>query len=362
MRIAIVHDYLVNRGGAERVVLAMHRIWPEAPIYTSVYHADATYPGFAEADVRTSFLQERSTDPARFRRFLPLFPRAFARMDLSDFDVVVSSSSGFAHHVRPRADAVHIVYAYSPPRFLWDPSYGLRGIVPALARPAVAPVRAWLRRLDLRAAARPQVYLAVSRPAADRIARIYGREAEVIHPPVDLERFALTQTAAEDHWLVVGRLLPYRCVDIAVQAFTRAGQRLIVVGDGPARAALEAEAGPTVEFRGVVSDDELARWYAGARGVVVPGVEDFGLIPLEANASGRPAVAFGAGGALETVIDGTTGVLFHRADPARLFEAVERAQAMTFEPAALRRHAETFAEPAFAERLRSVVERAAART
>ena len=354
MKVAIVHDYLVNRGGAERVVAAMHKIWPDAPIYTSLFHADQTYPEFANADVRTSKLQRLSKDASSFRRLLPLFPRAFEDMDLRGFDLVISSSAGFAHGVRVAPGTCHIVYAYSPPRFLYDPRYDLEGVAPRWARAVLPPVRMWLRRWDKRAARRPHHYLAVSGVAAKRLQTIYGRTSTVLYPPVQVERFGIAPRTADYH-LLVGRLLPYRNAHLAVRAFTDMRRRLVVIGDGPAREALERLAGPTVEFRGVVEDRDLVHAYGECRGVVVPGEEDFGLAPLEANASGRPAIAYGAGGARETVRDGVTGVLFFPATPEALAEAVERADAIAFDSQALRAHAEAFSEEAFARRLQDFV-------
>lgn len=359
MKVALVHDYLVNRGGAERVVAAMHRMWPDAPIYTSLYHPEQTYPDFADARVITSFLQRWSRDAARFRRFLPLFPAAFARMQIAPCDVVLSSSAGFAHGVHPPAGACHIVYCYSPPRFLWDERYGFEGVTPRWAKPFLPVVLAGLRRWDVRAARRAHHTLAVSRVAAARIRRIYGVESTVLYPPVNVERFTPIG-GSDDHWLFVGRLLPHRRADVAVRAFAASGRRLVVVGDGPARDDLRAIAGSGVEFRGVVTDDELRALYARCRGVVVPGEEDLGLIPLEANAAGKPAVALGREGALETVRDGVTGILFDEQTPDALNAAIARAEATPFDTATLRAHAETFSEQAFAANLRGFVESARA--
>lgn len=359
MRVAIVHDYLVNRGGAERVVAAMHRIWPGAPIFTSLYFPDDTYEELRDADVRTSFLQARVKRAADFRRLLPLYPRAFARMDLSGFDVVVSSSAGFAHHVRPPEGTCHVTYCYSPPRFLWGPYYDVANVAPSWARPLVPVVRAVLRGADKRAAARPHFTLAVSGVARKRIRDVYGKTATVLYPPVFIDRFGIGPKT-DDAYLVVSRLLPHRNVELAVRAFTETQRRLIVVGDGPSRPDLQALAGPSVEFRGAVADAELIKLYGRCRGVVVPGEEDFGLIPLEANASGRPAIAYGAGGARETVIDGRTGVLFVRPGIAELNAAIARAEEMEFDPQALRAHAESFGEPVFAQRLRHFVENSVA--
>jgi glycosyltransferase involved in cell wall biosynthesis len=359
MKIAIVHDYLVNRGGAERVVAAWHRIWPDAPIYTSLYHPEATYEAYRNADVRTSWLQRFSRDPARFRRMLPLFPSAFARFDLRGYDVVLASSSGFAHHVRAPSGATFIVYSYSPPRFLYDDRYDTAGVAPGWASPMLPLVRARLRALDRRAASRVQKFLAVSGVAAARLRARYGVDATVVYPPVDVSRFRVSAETDDQH-LVVGRLLPYRNTQLAVRAFTQMGRRLVVIGDGPARAALQEIAGPTVEFRGVVSEEELVDAYARSRAVVVPGVEDLGLAPLEANASGRPAIALGEGGARETIRDGETGLLFTPATPRALSAAVERASAISFDPDVLRAHASRFDEASFARLMREAVEQAVA--
>lgn len=350
-----MHDYLVNRGGAERVVAAMHRVWPDAPIFTSLYFPEETHEELRDADVRTSSLQKRVKRAEDFRKFLPLYPRAFAKMDLSGFDVVVSSSAGFAHHVRPPAGTCHVNYCYSPPRFLWGPHYDVANVAPAWARAAVPPVRAWLRRLDKRAAARPHFTLAVSGLARKRIREVYGKASTVLYPPVFTDRFGIGPRT-EDAYLVVSRLLPHRNVALAVRAFTEMNRKLIVVGDGPSRGGLEGIAGSTIEFRGAVGDAELVKLYGRCRGVVVPGEEDFGLIPLEANASGRPAIAFGQGGSRETVLEGRTGVLFSRAEPGQVVAAIERAEAIDFDPAILRAHAESFGEPVFAARLRAFVE------
>lgn len=354
MKVALVHDYLVNRGGAERVVLALRRGWPDAPIFTSVAHLDATFPEFADADIRTSWLQRLSGTPATFRRLLPLYPAAFRSLRLDGFDVVVSSSAGFAHHVRPRG-ARHIVYCHAPPRFLWDERYDHAAVAPDWARPLLPAALAALRRADRRASARADRYVANGERTRLAIARVYARDATVVHPPVAVDRFTIGSGPGEHH-LLVGRLMPHRNHELAVRAFTQMQRRLIVVGDGPNAAALRALAGPTVEFRGAIDDDELRELYASARGLVVPGEEDFGIAPLEANASGRPVVALGIGGATETVIDGVTGVLFREETPEALAAAVERADDIGFEPARLRGHADRFDVSVFVAAMRKVVE------
>lgn len=333
-------------------------MFPRAPIFTALYHPDATFEEFASADVRPSRLQRLSRDPTSFRKLLPLFGRAFRRIDLSGFDLVVSSSAGFAHHVRPRSGVCHVVYCHTPPRFLWDERYEHRTLAPAWARPLLPAVLSRLRRSDRRAAARAHVYVANSRVTAARIETVYARRSVVVPPPVEVERFSTGAPA--DHFLMVGRLLPHRDMDLAVRAFTSMGRKLVIVGDGPARADLERVAGDTIEFRGVVSDEELAALYASCRALVVPGVEDFGIAPLEANAAGRPVIARAAGGTLETVRDGDTGVLFERDTPAGIVEAVRRLEVIDFDAAELRAHAERYGEPAFARRLHDVIHNAVA--
>jgi glycosyltransferase involved in cell wall biosynthesis len=353
VKVALVHDYLVNRGGAEKVALALHRIFPDAPLYTSIYHPEATFAEFREADVRTTALQRLSKDPEDFRRLLPLFARAFRKLALDGFDLVISSSTGFAHHVRPTTGC-HIVYCHNPPRFLWDPLYGGAELAPRWARPAVPSVLAYLRRRDRRAGRHPHSYIANSAGTAARIHEAYGRRSIVVPPPIEVGRFAIGPRTGDYH-VMVGRLVAYRAQELAVRAFTAMARRLVVVGDGPARPALEAVAGPTIEFVGAVDDARVAALYASCRGVIVPGVEDFGIVPLEANASGRPVIARAAGGVLETVRDGEHGILFREPTEAGLIAAVERAERTVFDPVVLRAHAETFSEAAFAARIVDIV-------
>ncbi|HVL91219.1 MAG TPA: glycosyltransferase [Actinomycetota bacterium] len=354
MKIAIVHDYLVNRGGAERVVAVLHRIFPDAPIFTGLYAPEATYPEFAAADIRPSKLQRLLRDPEDFRRLAPLMPRTFRKMKIEGFDVVLSSTSGFAHGVKPK-NGCHIAYTYTPPRFLWDDGYERANAVSAPLRPLSGLAVRAMRRADRRAAERPHFTVAISTVAAERVRAIYGREATIIHPPVETGMFGIAPNT-KDEFLLVSRLLTYKNVDVAIRAFNQLGRTLIIVGDGPARADLEAIAGPTIEFRGVVEDAELVRLYGRCRGTILAASEDFGLTPLEANASGRPVVALRSGGAEETVIDGTTGVFFSPANPLALADAVNRAVHTVFDPVVLRAHAEQFGVEAFEAKIRGFIE------
>ena len=349
--VALVHDYLSQCGGAERVVLELAAMFPEAPIYTSFFAPEATFAEFAGKDVRTSSLQSR-IDPDRFRSAVLRYPRAFRTFDLSAFDTVVVSSSAFAHHVVHRRS---FVYWHTPPRFLYQPaSYGL-------ARPlraAALPLLAALRRADATAAARHLSYAANSEATASRVRSAYGRSAVVIHPPlrtghlpVDLPPLPATPRA-----LVVSRLLPYKRIDVAVQACRLAGMPLTVVGEGPQERTLRHLGAGTVDFLGRLGETELPAVFAAHSVVLVPGQEDFGYVPVEANYAGRPVVAFAAGGALETVVDGVTGQLVPTHDPAEWAAALRSVHDRAWSPASLREATTRFGADAFQASVRQWLE------
>lgn len=359
MKVALVHDYLTQRGGAERVVLSMHRLFPDAPIYTSIYDPNTTFADYRGLDVRP-VLPRLSRYGRHTRALLPVYPVTFGRLRLRGYDLVLSSSAGWAHATRA-VGAVHVCYCNNPPRWIYDQDryFADGGPVPRLARPVVRAAMGGLARWDRRAARRPDVYVASSQAVARRIAAAYGREpAAVVHPPVEVDRFPAEPPATGgDYALVVSRLLPYKRVDLAVAACERLGMPLVVVGGGPAEAALRAQAGPhtNTEFRKGLGEDELSRLIAGCAVMIQAGEEDFGLAALDANAAGRPAVAYAGGGALETVVDGETGVLFTEQSVDSLAGALDRARTTPWDPRALRRHAETFAEPRFHRELLAVI-------
>lgn len=355
MRVAIVHDYLNQAGGAERLVGAMHRIFPEAPIYTTIADPRVVRQLLPGADVRTSWMQRLPGIGRHFRKYFLLYPWALESFDLSEYDLVLSSSSAYAKSAITRPGACHVCYCNTPMRFAWSfESYSAREEWGGLVRKLLPPLVAVLRRWDLRTAGRPTMYLANSSVVAARIGRCYGRPSTVVFPAVEVERFRPADSDGDFH-LVASRLTAYKRIDLAVEAFTRMNRRLVVIGDGPARKSLERIAGPTVRFLGRTSDELLAFYYARCRALVFPGEEDFGLTPLEANASGRPVVAFRAGGALDTVVEGTTGVFFDTQSVERLCEAVEACERRVWDKQALRRHAEGFSEAVFRERLLEAV-------
>ena len=354
MRVALVHDDLTQRGGAERVVLSLARLFPGAPIYTAAYDAEGTFPEFAGLDIRTSFLQHLPHRGGKARALLPLYPAAFETLRPRGFDAVISSTSRFAHGVRT-GDVPHLCYCHNPARFLYQPDdyFGVGGPVAGWLRPTLAPLLGALRRWDTAAARRPDAYLANSQVVAGRILATYGRTATVVNPPVDVARIAAgpqqssAATPPVPYYLVVSRLLPYKRVDLSAAVCRARGARLVVVGDGPARGQVEGAGGDRVELRGAVGDDELLALLHGCQAVLHPGEEDFGFMPLEANAAGKPVVTVASGGALETVIDGTTGVLFRGQVPDALNAALDRLESRSWDPAVLRAHAERFDEAHF---------------
>jgi glycosyltransferase involved in cell wall biosynthesis len=347
--VVIVHDYLNQRGGAERVVLEMASMWPQAPVYTSLYRAESTFPEFRSLDVRTSFLDRAPVDTG-FRRLFALYPAAFRSLGSLSAPVVVSSSSGWAHGVRTADDTLHAVYCHTPARWLYGGEHLHHARGDRLLAPMMRPFRAW----DRSAARRANLYIANSEQVRRRIAREYGIDAVVVHPPVDVDRFRPSPRG--DRLLVVSRLLPYKRIDLVVDAATHAGLGLDVVGIGPALDDLRRRAGPSVEFHGRLPDDDVTALMQGCRAFCLPGREDFGITPIEANAAGKPVVAFAEGGALETLEESVTASFFHRQQPADVLEAIRRCDGLDAAPAAIAGHARCFSRAAFRDRMTSVLQ------
>jgi glycosyltransferase involved in cell wall biosynthesis len=341
--LAIVHDYMNQPGGAERVVLTMSGMWPDAPIYTSLYRQGSTFPAFAAADVRTSPLQRLPVDGG-FRNLFPLYPAAFRSFGSLDYDVVVSSSSGWAHSVRTTPRTFHAVYCHAPARWLYKGEYGAR-----LRRLSLTPFSHGLRRWDAAAAHRADLYIANSSEVRWRIYRAYGIKAEVVHPPVDVDRF--TPRPRGGRLLVVSRLLPYKRVDVIVDVATRAGIGLDVVGTGPALEDLRLRAGDAVTFHGRLPDREITELMETCRALVVPGREDFGICSVEAQAAGKPVIALAAGGSLETIQDGITGSFFTRHDTGDVLASLERCDRIDTDPTAIAASARRFSRQAFESRM-----------
>lgn len=332
-RFALAHDFLSQHGGAERVVLRFAALFPDAPIFTAFYDPNGTFPEFRDIDIRTSSLQDR-VDPDQFRRQVLRYPSAFREFDLSEFDAVLVSSSGFAHHVRHENT---LVYCHTPPRYLYAPHTYVHGRARALVNAAV-PALTPLRRADARAARAAIGYVANSTRTARRVERIYGIDCPIIPPPVATEHLPreVTPSPAIPRALVVSRLMAYKRVDLAIQACEKAGIALTVVGDGPDRDVLRSLAGPTTTFLGRVDDATLREAMVASSVVLVPGAEDFGLLPLEANYTGRPVVAYSGGGARETVVHGHNGLLVDDQSIDSWTVAIRDAVDRNWEPTELR--------------------------
>jgi glycosyltransferase involved in cell wall biosynthesis len=354
--VAFVHDYLIQFGGAERVLLEMQQLYPSAPLYTSLYDPRAFEGRFDRIDVRTSFLQRIPGAARNFRALLPVYPRAFESFDLSSFDMVISSTTSFAKGVRVGPEALHVSYVNTPTRFLWYPEEYAADIVPLAARPLLALIAPALRRWDYRAAQRPHHLIANSRNVAQRIANVYGRTADVVHCPADVEGFAHTEPRG-DYYLVMSRLLPYKRVHLAIEACNRLKERLIVAGSGPDLRRLQALAGPTIEFAGFVDEARRRKLIAGSKALIVPGIEDFGLVPIEAAAARRPTIAYAAGGALETVVEGETGLFFREPNAGALAAVLQSLSGVSFSAERMRTHAAAFAPEVFRSKLKALVER-----
>lgn len=357
-RVDLAHDYLLVMRGAERAFAAIADLYGDAPIYTLLYDAHATAGRFAGHAVTTSALQRLGARQATFRRLLPLYPRAIERLRLADAEVVLSSSSAFAHGVRAPAGAVHVCYCYTPFRYAWrEERLALSEIAPPL-RPLLRAELRRIRRWDLAASRRVDAYVAISELGRERIRQCYGREAAVVHPPVETERFA--PGSPGDWLLIVSELVRHKRIHVALEAARRARTPIRVVGSGPDAAAL-AEAYPEAEFLGRADDRELAELYAGARALVVPSVEEFGITAVEAQAAGRPVIAPAAGGALETVLDGRTGRLARVDDVESFAAAIESIEQLDFDPAAALENAARFSVAAFQRKLAEQVALALAR-
>jgi glycosyltransferase involved in cell wall biosynthesis len=338
-------------GGAERVAEAMHDSFPSAPMFTTVALPQSLPKRLRAADIRTSALQHLPAMDRKFRHYFMLYPFAIEHFDLSPYDLIFSSSSGYAKGVRRRRNAIHVCYCHTPMRWVWRyDDYVAREKFNGGVR-TLLPLLLWgLRKWDLRASQQPNYYIANSQLVAQRIKKIYGRESHVIPPPIDVNRFHMSNDI-DDYYLVLSRLMPYKRIDIAIEACKRMNRRLIIIGDGPDRERLEKLADDRIEFLGRQSDGVVNYYLARCRALLFPGEEDFGMSPLEANAAGRPVIAYHAGGAVETVIEGKTGVFFDQADSSSLSTAIEQFESMHWSQILLRRHAEKFDQNVFAFRV-----------
>ena len=368
-RIALVHDWLNQLGGAENVLEELVTLFPGAPIYTSMYAPERMPAAYRQWPIHTSFMQQLPGVTTHHQRYLPMYPLAFARMDLSSYDLVLSNKSGFCHGVQTGASvtrfskspqrAKHVCYCLTPTRFLWlYEQYREREQIEGLVNFALQPMLALLRRWDWAAAQRVDHFVAISSTVQQRICAVYGRESIVIHPPVDVDYFTPnTATPVGDYYLIVSRLIPYKRIDLAVQAFKHLPQeKLIVVGEGRDLLALQTEASSNVHFLGRHSRERIRELLRGCKAFIFPGLEDFGIAPVEAMSAGRPVIAFGAGGALDTIAPGVTGELFGEQTWQSLLAVLEEFKAAGYNPAACREQAEKFSVENFRQKLLSYLE------
>lgn len=359
-RVAIIHYWLVNMRGGERVLEALCRMYPQAVIYTHVLDRDKLSPLLQGRDIRTTFIQRLPMAARLYRYYLPLMPLALEQLDLSAYDLVISSESGPAKGVITRADCVHLCYCHTPMRYLWDfyPQY--LASAPPPVRPLMRLLFPRLRQWDVLSAGRVDHFVANSATVARRIRKHWRREASVAYPPVDVRTFVPSAEPRGEYYLCLGELVEYKRADLAVRACARLGRPLVVAGDGPCRDALAAAAGPMTRFVGRQTWEEVARLYAGCRALLFPGEEDFGMVPVEAMAAGAPVLAYGRGGAVETVLDGVTGLFFAEQSEDALCQAIldfERREE-SFDAARIRRQAMNFDETRFIAAMRAEVERA----
>lgn len=357
MKLALAHDWLNQMGGAENVLEVMVGMFPQSPVFTTIYGPDLMPPAYRRWDIRTSWLNRAPGVHTHHQPYLPLYPPAVRSLDVRGYDMILSNKSGFIHGLKTEPGQTHLCYCLAPTRYVWDyQSYAARERLGQITDLALAPVVNILRRWDYQSAQRVTHFCAISTEIQARIRKFYQRDSIIISPPVDTDRFRPVSAPTEDYYYIISRLIPYKRIDLAVQAFSKLGKRLIITGDGRDREALKAMAGPTVEFTGRLPWDEAVKLMANCKAFIFPGYEDFGITPVEAQAAGRPVIAYAAGGSLDTVIDGETGIFFHEQTVESLIEAVHRLEDSAFDPDRIRHNAERFSIPRFKRELQDWVD------
>ena len=355
MKVALVHDWMNQIGGAEDVLEALVDLFPTAPIHTSLYAPDKMPAHWQTWDIRTNFIDKLPFSHRKQQLYFPLYPFSFEQHDLRGYDLVISNKRGFCHGVITGPDTVHICYCLTPTRYVWRyHQYAEQEQLGRLTRTILPPFLTQLRQWDRLAADRVDHFVAISQEVRRRIAKVYRRESVIIYPPVDTARF-VPDDEVEDYYLLVGRLVPYRRIDLLIEAFNKMKRPLRIAGSGRDRARLEAMAGPTVEFLGYVPDEELPSLLAKCRAFMFPGEEDFGIAPIQAMAAGRPVIAYAAGGALETVLPGVTGTLFAEQSVAAIIQAVEGFDTDNVDPQRIRQHAEQYDVSHFKAQIQALV-------
>jgi glycosyltransferase involved in cell wall biosynthesis len=351
LKIAIFHDNFAQMGGAERVTEVLHRTLPQADLLSTLTVTENLSPYLRKAAPRNSWMQILPWKKRLFRAYFLLYPIAIEMADLDAYDLVVTSCFGYAKGVKRRARAVHVCYCHNPMRWVWRHSdYMARENFSPLKRQAVSALVKILKKWEMRAAKQPDYYIANSNIVAERLRMAFGVDSIVIPPPIDTSRFAISESV-DDYYLVLSRLVPYKRTELAVEACSRTGRKLVVIGAGPDRQRLESLAGPTVTFLGRQPDDVVNRHASRCRALLFPGEEDFGMAPLEINAAGRPVIAFAGGGALETIVDGLNGVFFGTPDADSLISAMDRLESSSWDPVKIRDHAKKYDVAVFQHRI-----------
>ncbi|MBM2809974.1 MAG: glycosyl transferase, group 1, partial [Chloroflexi bacterium] len=358
-RVAIVWDHLATAGGAggaERTLEALHEMFPDAPIYTTIYNSERMPAACRSWDIRPSFLQRMPFARTHYAPYLPLMPMAVEQFDLRPFDLVISGSFFAAKGALTRPDATHLCYCFTPSRYLWELRHEYLRLQQfnLIERALIPPLMTSLRVWDEASARRVDSYVAISSCVADRIRKHYRREAIVVAPPVDVSRFHVDRRAVEDFYLIVGRMVSYKRMDLAIQAFNASGRALVVIGDGVERSRLQRQAGPTIRFLGRQPDEIVAHYFTRCKAFIFPAEEDFGITAVEAQAAGRPVIAYRRGGAMDTIVDGATGGFFDEQTVDALNRAIEAFDFESFDPAAARSNAERFDRARFQTEIRAL--------
>jgi glycosyltransferase involved in cell wall biosynthesis len=355
-RVAVVHDWLTIPGGSEQVVLELLAMFPQAELFTSIYDPAPWPVEITGRPVHASYLNRLPGARTNYPRLLPLMNGAFRSFDLTGFDLILSSSHACAKNVRTPPGVLHVCYCHTPMRYAWEEGFLDGEEVGRVTRMLLPPVLSRLRRQDLAGASGPDVFVANSRHVADRIERYYGRQAQIVHPPVHVDHYLGLQRDPADYYLAFGRVVPYKRVDLAVAACAQLGRSLKVAGDGRAMESVRAQAGGQgIEFLGKVSEQQRDELLGGARALLFPGEEDFGIVPVEAQAAGLPVIAYGVGGAVETVEDGLTGTLFAPQDADSLARAIERFEDLRLDEATVRENARRFGRERFQAEMAEVI-------
>ncbi|NOU92954.1 glycosyltransferase [Paenibacillus sp. LMG 31456] len=351
MKVALVHDYLNQYGGAERVLECFMDMFPEAPVYTLISDLSKMPERFRHTDIKNSFVQKIPSSNKHYKKMLGLFPLAVEQFDLREYDLVLSSSSAFAKGIITNPSQLHICYCHTPMRYVWDLYHQyMDEIKNPIFKKALPFILHRIRNWDQLSSQRVDHFISNSHNVSRRIKKYYNRESTVIHPPVSIDRFH-PSNANEDYFLIVSRLIPYKRIDLVIEVFNKLKLPLVIIGDGYDRDRLKKMAGPTVKMLGYQSDEIISEYYAKCKAFILAGEEDFGITPLEAQANGKPVIAFGKGGAKETVIDGQTGLFFSEHSVTSLTEALVRFNNSTFDSQTIKEHANRFNETRFKQEM-----------